>query len=257
MRTRATTPLLLVAALALGACGTSTATGGDATAVLRETAANLDTFDSGRLDVKMHSGVVGGDEAGFELSGPFDLPTGDGLAAVRFEHRRFDADRSRTTELISDGTEAWLVSHDERRPLTDTQAQALRVVTGSEGATLDVGRWIRGTPEVERDGDTDVVTADLDVAAVMDGLAGISRALGPDGGSGFEALSDQGAETLRRSTREAVMEVRTGAEDRLLRSVSFDVLLGPRDERIADPRVRIVFELSVSDVNESVQIDTD
>lgn len=255
------------AAVCLLICGC----GNEAAGALEDTAAKLGDVRSGDLSMKLVvSPSTEGSDLGFELDGPFQLPSRDGQlpeAALRY-HQIAGAERG-GVDFISTEQGAWIEVEGQAYELPPERVAGLEVGgTSGEGGPLDgldVSAWTddeqleQGEPVA---GDpTDRISGKVDVVAALNDAIATARELG--GGAvvpGLAAIEGEDAERLRKAVRSSSLEVLTGKEDRLLRSLNLDLdfaLDVPKDLAGGLGRLsgaKVAFDLRIEDPNGSVTV---
>ena len=248
----------VAAALVLAGCAGE---GGPAGPALQGTAANLGKIESGILSVSVRMEPKNGEEFGYDLRGPIQLAE-DGkfpLADVQYTQVANGQDDTVHLVLEEDGS-GWVERSGKRIDLTEEQLGELRSsgsLLGEDGLrTLGFERWIVDPKLSDGPDGTDKVTADLDVAAAMAGLAGLSGVLQQD-----VVLTAEQRKQVADAVDDSSFELLTGKDDRLLRKLALAFSLGadvPEDLRdaIGDDAVgaRFSFDLALDKVNEPVQI---
>jgi hypothetical protein len=248
----------LAAALVLSGCAGAAGPAGPA---LQGTAANLDEIRSGVLSLSVRMEPKHGDEFGYDIHGPIEL-AGDGkfpLADV--EYTQVASGREDTVRLVlEDNGSGWVERRGTRTDLTEAQLDELRSagsLLGEDGLrALGFEKWIVDPKLSDGPNDTDKVTADLDVAAAMAGLAALAGVLPQD-----VVLTPAQRKQVADAVDDSSFELLTGKEDRLLRKLALDFSLStdvPEDLRdaIGDDAVgaSFSFDLGLDEVNEPVQI---
>jgi hypothetical protein len=248
----------LVAAAALSGCGAGA--GGPAGPALRETAIKLETIKTGVLSLEVNMDPKNGDAFGYEIHGPIKL-AGEGevpLADVEYTQRANG--REDTVRLVLDTNGGWVERGGERTQLTQSQLDELRSagsVLGQGGLeSLDFETWIADPKRSDGPDDTDKVSGKLDVAAAMNGLAGLSGVLGDPA-----RLDKANRKQIEDAVKDSSFELLTGKDDRLLRKLALmfefdaDVPEELRDELGKDAvGARFEFDLALDDVNQPVAI---
>lgn len=263
MRTAAVTAVA-ACLLAIG-CGGSEA--GDA---LEETTSNLGDIKSGELSLRVEVAPDTPDSTiGFELEGPFALAGAGGeLPRADMRYTQIAGPNRGEVGFISSGEAAWVEVAGQAYELPPDQVQ--RLVAGeAEGggplAELDVASWTEDAELAESprpDGEpTDRVRGKLDVAAAVNDLIGVLEDAG--GGEGVEGLSqleDEDAEEINGAVRSSSLDMTTGRDDRLLRSLRLviDFAVAPRElpgglGRLSGAKVTL--DLRISDPNGEVRIE--
>ena len=196
---------------------------------LEKTAAKLGDIRSGVLEMRLVAATPAGQRTGFELRGPFAMPEGDGLPLADLTYTRFAGTAEDTFGFISTGKAAFIKVGGRAYVLPDERVQSMR---GSEGAGsrgpfsgLDLDDWVPDSEVVvsKHNSQTETVTGDLDVVAAVNDLLGIAREYG---GVDRPEIEGEDADLLRRAVRQAHLELVTGKEDRILRSLAVTVELG-------------------------------
>jgi hypothetical protein len=257
------------------ACG-----GGDAQSVLSVTASRLGEIRSGELTLSLIA--EGGDtRAGFELAGPFALPEEGRLPVGKLAYTQIAGERQATVTLISTGDEAFVEANGRTYVLPERQADRLRAVGGSLGessgssgsggsgeasgrglGTLGLDAWLLD-PEVSEGEpvggtETERISAELDVVQAANDLLALLAAF--QGGRAAQ-IEGRDAETLRGATEAATIELLTGKEDRLLRSLVVDLRLsagapeGLREQLGPLGRAHFRLELGIANPNEPVSVE--
>jgi len=203
-----------------------------------------------------------GEPFGFSLDGPFELAQEGELAKADVEYTQSANGESATIRLVSDGEQAVAISDGKRVELSPDALESLRNTGGGLGGgggleELRIDGWLvepklSGGPD-----DTDKITGELDFVEVANGLLAFAKSLGRGAG---EPLGEEDAKRLRDSIESSDFEILTGAEDRLLRRLSFDVSLGldvPKALRQAFGDVvgaDVSFLIEVDKPNEPVEV---
>jgi hypothetical protein len=254
---------LLAVVPALTACSLLGGGGSEAEDALGETADNLAEIRSGTLDLRLLVEPREGDDFGFELNGPFELPEEEGaLPELDLDYTQIAGGRRGTVGVVSTGGNAYTVVDGQAYELADDEADELLSAARSlEGlARLPIDEWI-DEPELTDGGEvggaeTDLVSGNLDFVAAANGLIDLARGFGPP----LPQLSGANADRIREAARETSIEVWTGADDRLLRRLLLEAELGdvpgPLGLLLGDlVPAKITFELGVTDPNRPVSVE--
>jgi hypothetical protein len=254
---RALTTLLAgaTATVAFTACGGSSSPLGD-------TSANLSAIHSGVLNMQLLMNTQRSGDVGFTVSGPFDMAGGDGGAAQLTTVLHCGAAQTQATvtaahghAYVSTGGRTYRMSGAESSAVTSAVGQA----QGFSGLHLD--QWIT-SPQVSSAGTVDGVAADritgtLNVpVALQDILTLQARAQGA-AAPHFDSATQQ---QLRNVAQSSSVEVVTGHDDRLLRSLHATVdlvaaLPAQARAQLGDlGSVHIDFSVALSRVNQSVTV---
>lgn len=221
--------LLLAGVALLPGCGG----GPSADDVLAKTAARVGRIQSGTLDLRLvltPRGKSAKGDIGFTLHGPFSIRPGR-LPVLRVSYTQLAAGRRATVRVVSDGRDAYVESGGRRIALSQDQKDELRSATTQVGgagglAQVPLDDWIED-PKVSDGGtvgggETDRVTADLDVPNAANGLLDLLRAFGRD----VPRIEGRSAGRLRDSVRSSSFDLWTGKRDRLLRRLRIQADLG-------------------------------
>lgn len=241
----------------------------DATDVITETADNLEELRSGALELKVSTtnGAEEEDqaEAGFELSGSFQLPEEGELPVADLEFTDIGADQPVTRGFISTGDQAFIEVDGQAYELPDEQTQTLRGGGGSDEGIFEgaaVGEWFI-EPELEEGAELDAtevdrVTGELDVVAALNDLFEVAGRFGQ--ASAFQPIQGEEAERLENAVESSHVEVVSGTEDRLLRRLLIEVDLAINEEveirELLGPLAGVSFtiEMSISEPNQPVEV---
>lgn len=253
MRRAALATLALVAAGA--GCGGD---GGPAGPALRQTAANLDRIESAVLSLSVRLEPEDGGELGYEIEGPIRLGKEGAPPVADVEYTQYADDSEETVRLVLAEDGSGHVERDgERVELSEAQLAELReagTLLGRDGlASLGFEQWIDDPELSGGPGDTDKVTAELDVAAAMTGLSALAGLLRQD-----VVLTAEQRREVADVVEESSFELLTGKDDRLLRRLALAFTLeaevpGDLREALGDDAVgaSFSFELELDDVNGS------
>lgn len=262
---RSVAAVAAVVALSAG-CGPRGAAG-----VLDETASKMGEISSGQLRLRLvaSAGVDGRERrpVGFELDGPFSLPSKKGmLPLARLSLTRLRGGVGEPTVFVSTGDKAFIEVGGSAYELPSDQLSSLRGGEPGKGGLegLDIADWAE-KPKVTKGGSLDGVavervTAALDVTEALNDLVDVAARLGAGAGTGLRRIEGKSAEQLKRAVRSARLEVVTGAEDRLLRRLRIDVTLLAPEPRLVEALgplagTRLELELDIAKPNQPVKID--
>jgi hypothetical protein len=255
---------LLAGIVLLAGCGGGGGSG-EAAGVLADTAAKLGEIRSGelllRVDVRPTEGADGG-AFGYELSGPFALAEADALPLADMRYRQRVDDQEGDIGIRSTGDRAFVEVEGTWYELPPERIEGLRGGGGDAGGgsngleELDIADWLV-EPELDEGDDVDTITADLDVVAATNDFLALAGAFRADDAT----IEGEEAEQLRRATRNARIQVETGADDRLLRRILVELdfaLEPPEDIRNALGDVvgaTVEIELAVENPNAEVSVE--
>ncbi len=251
--------------LSLASCGT------DATEVVTETADNLEELRSGLLELRVSAAAMPGDdeepaEAGFELTGRFQLPEEGALPVADLEYTDIGADEPVTQGFISTGDQAFIEVDGQAYELPAEQTQTLLGTGVSDDSVFEgtaVDQWLID-PELSEgeslDGaEVDRVTGELDVVAALNDLFAIAQRFGAS--ADYATIEGHEAERLENAVQSSHMEIVSGTEDRLLRRLLIEVDLGLDDEvGLADvlgplAGTTLVVDMSISEPNQTIEVE--
>lgn len=250
---RAGVAFAAVAVAALTACGSP---GSPAESALRDTAKNLGDIRSARLDLRMTAESAASEPVGFSLKGPFALPEKEGLPVADVEVTELRGKQSVTSSFVSTGTEAYVVRDGRATKLAGDVS-----VGGESGGleSLRIDGWLRDPEIADGSGDTERITAGLNVAAAFDDLGRLGERLGTSALAGLRPLDDAAKAQLERSAKDSSIEVVTGKDDRLLRRLVLKVTLTaagevPEGLRSLVP-VTLTLSMDLAEVNQPVRVE--
>jgi hypothetical protein len=247
--------------VAVAACG-SGAGGTPAQRTLRDTAKHLDDIRSATMELRLSaSSPAAKGPVGFELSGPFALPKGDGLPVADLKVSELRGGRTYDSRFVSTGEKAYVVRDGEVTRLPGNGG----VDVGGDGGlgALRIDRWLRDPVMSDGGGaggvSVDRIVAGLDVAAAFEDLAKIGDRLGVAMLAGLKPLDAKSREQLERAAKDSSVEVLSGHDDRLLRRLVVKVTLTAAGEVPAALRslvpVTLSLALDLTDVNKPVHVD--
>lgn len=248
-------PALAALALGLAACGG----GGDARDVLAETSANMGKIRSGDLNMELRFSAKGGERAGFILQGPFALRTGQ-LPEAQLDYTQIAGPQTGTQTFILKGDTAYVRIGGTTYELPQQTADEIGSTLGTSGglAAIQLSSWVEdpkleGGEEIGGDA-TDRITADLNVSATVNTLMAIASQLG--GTEPLRVLSGTSSEQVEAAIDQAVIDVWTGKEDRLLRKLQVAIDFSPAAEKVKSLiGATIDFTLEISNPNEPITVE--
>lgn len=197
-----------------------------------DTANNLEELRSGELELSVTTasapGIDGSAEAGFELSGSFQLPEEGSLPIADLEFTDLGSDEPISRGFISTGEEAFIEVDGQAYLLSAEQTQGLLGGSGEGDALfegVDVSGWFVDAELKEGESldgeEVDTVTGELDVVVALNDLFEIAERFGSP--TAFEPIEGDEAERLQNAVRSSSIEIASGSEDRLLRHLLIDV----------------------------------
>jgi hypothetical protein len=244
--------LVLAAALAVAGCGGGD---GDPGPALRETAAALEKVESGVLSLSVRMKPSEGDEFGYDIEGPVRLGTDERPATADVRYTQIANGQEGAVRLVL----LFVESDGERTELTEEQLADLRdsgSLLGQEGlAGLRFADWVVD-PELDSGDDVDEVQGELDVATALTALQALTGVLRED-----VTLTAEQRQEVAEAVDDSSFELRTGADDRLLRRLALSFTL---DEEVREELrdalgketvgASFEFELELERVNEPVEV---
>lgn len=275
---------LLIAALALVACGGGDDAGGekvssdaDVNTLLDQTFSGKDKkVDSGKVDMKLKLNVSGG---GSSLNGPIDISlSGPFQSEGATKLPKFDLDvafsgagQNIKAGAESTGTKAFVNFNGEdyavseqvfnqfKQGFEQAAAQSQKQESSGQGlAQLGINpkNWLK---DPKNDGDSSVegtdtvkITGGIDVGKLLDDVNNaLSKAgsLGiPNTGQLPTKLTDEQKSMVEEAVKSASVEIETGKEDSILRRLAFKMSI--EDPEGSGGKADIDFEISLSGLNE-------
>ena len=267
-------PVARVAALAVAALLSAGACGDDRTPqqdTLADIEDHLEDVRSGHLDLELLASTPGGEgKVGFLLEGEFAVGEDEGdLPVADLEYTRVTGSSRRTTRFISTGKKAYVRLDGRLVELDDEQLEDLRVRDGADDAGLEglsLTDWVEN-PKVAAgprvDGvATRRVTGKVDAVPAINDLVELAAGFGADEDDDLpQKLDGDGAERVRRVTRDSSMVLVAGRRDGIVRKLDLTIDLAVQD---IDAEIRralrglsgaeITLSLDLTDVNEPVRV---
>ncbi len=249
---------MLAAGAALVGCG-----GTDG--AIEETADKLGELRSGQLTMKLLvSPSVEGADIGFELAGPFELSRRDGeLPHAQLRYTQIAGEQRGDVEFISSGDGAWVEVEGQAYELPADRVDDLRAAgPGSENplGDLDLASWTSNEKSSE-DGETERITADVEVVeALNEAIEALGEVGGGDAVGALRPLEGDQAEELEKAVRSATLELVTGKDDRLLRTLALSLDIGtdaPRELAGGLGNLsgaKVTLDLRIEEPNEPVEV---
>jgi hypothetical protein len=249
---------MLMSALAVGGCGSAD----PSQQALDATASRLGRIHSGALTMKVAATLLDrpAEPVGFALSGPFQLAKAGALPVARLDYTRLAGGNRATVQVVANGQTAWIVTGGTSRALRPDQVEQLRApASGSKGPVtgLHLKSWLKQPHVADIGGGVDRITGQPDAGVALADMLALSAGYG----SALQTLGKDSIDVLRRSTRNARLEIITGHIDRLLRRLSLEVDFGPAAAgtlaralgQVTGPHLSV--ELAVDKVNQPVRVD--
>ncbi len=241
--------------------------------MLDDTTANLAKVKSG--DIRMAMTATAGAEGearpvGFEVEGPFSVASAVGqLPLARLRHTRVVGKTLPPTTFVSTGQRAFLEVDGKAYELPPDRVEALRAKEAPKGGgaglqRLDLAKWF-AEPKVSDGGRLDGapvqrVTGAVEVVNALNDIVAVADEVGTATGEGLQPVDPAGAERVKRAVRSSALEVITGKDDHLLRSIRLDVTFAANDleglQQALGPLsgTRLHFELRLSGLNRKVEV---
>lgn len=231
---------------------------------LEKTAAKLADIRSGKMELRLVAATPEGLRTGFELKGPFAMPEGEELPKANLTYTRYAGTTEDTFGFISTGEAAFLRVGERSYRLPDERIESMR---GSENAGrrgpfsgLDLDDWVTDAEvsATQNGSGTETISGDLDVVAAVNDMLGIARDYG---GVDRPDIEGEDAERIRNAVKRAGLELVTGREDRILRSLAVTTDFGtdpPEAFRRAlegVSGVNFTLELRITEPNSDVSVE--
>ena len=274
-------PVLILAALALAACGGDD--GGESSAdpqqVLEATFSGDKNVNSGVVQISLNASAKGGDRAGdFELSfgGPFESE-GDKFPSFDFDLAASgsggDQDVDFKAGLISSGDKGFVSYKDTNYAVADKTFNQITSQYESQAGKQDPDQaksllstlgikpveWLKG---VENDGTEEVegtetvhISGQADVGLFVDDLQKLLKRVGNQIPGG-RAPSAQSLGRLEESIKTADFDIYSGADDDILRRLDAALVIEPSEGTDAQfDSLNLDFSLTLSELNEDQTIE--
>jgi hypothetical protein len=242
------------AALLLSSCSEPSAE-----EILADTASNMAKIESGKLTMRMLTGVTNEPQSdvGFELAGPFSLE--DGSLVANITYTKVAGPERASATFISTGERAFVETGNEVSEVPPIPFS--REIGGAGGGlgALPIGHWFQD-PSLSDGGrvggaETYRVQAGLNVGAALADMFTFARQLGAGSVAGLPPMQPADLDHLERIVRSAKIDIHTGKDDRLLRRLMMNVSFaasGPSEldavlESLSG--VRFTLELSIDEPN--------
>lgn len=215
---------------------------------------SLAELTSGHLDLRLTAGALEGDDAtaGFEVTGPFELPEGDALPTMALTYTQISGGEKSSSTVTSTGSRAFIESDGATTELSPEQLTGLRGSDeqghGLDG--LDLESWFV-EPRVEGS----AVTGELDLVAAITGLARFTDTLGAEAPLGGLNLDEAAAARIAEAVDESAVSLRT-ADDGGFEGLEFTAVV--RTDADVPPELQggqFDFHLEVTRPNEPVTVD--
>jgi hypothetical protein len=251
--------LLFVTLAAVAAAGCSHGLGSEsAQEVLAQTSQNLGDIKSGDLALNLLFTANGGERAGFDLEGPFQLQE-NRPAEAQFDYTQIAGEKTASQTFVLKDGKAYVTMRGVSYELPASTANQVGATLGSSGglSTIDLTNWVQN-PELSDGGEiggteTDRISGRLNVATVLSGLVAIASQVG--GTTPLSPLSGANAEQVRNAVKNATVDVYTGKDDRLMRKLDVSIDFAPAAEKVKNLLgASVRFTLEISDPNEPVTI---
>jgi hypothetical protein len=251
--------LLFVTVAAFAAAGCSHGVGSEsAQEVLAQTSRNLGDIRSGDLALNLLFTANGGERAGFDLEGPFQLRENE-PAEAQFDYTQIAGEKTASQTFVLKDGKAYVTMRGVSYELPASVANQVTSTLGSSGglATIDLTNWVQN-PELSDGGEvggteTDRIGGRLNVATVLSGLVAIASQVGRT--TPLAPLSGANAEEVKNAVKDATIDVYTGKDDRLMRKLDVSIHFAPAAQKVKDLLgASIRFTMEISSPNEPVTI---
>lgn len=241
--------------------------------VLSEATGRLDEIDSGVLHVRLvatGTGEIEGEQFGFELEGPFQMPAEGELPLADLTYTQIAGEESDTSAFVADGQAAYVEIEGVFYELPEDRVASLRGGPESEDVSaqleeLEVHDWIvdpeiADGPDVAGDA-TRQIRGELDVVEAINDLFSIAQQLGAGSLAGVPRIEGEDAEQLENAVADSSAEVLVGEEDGLLRRLAMDIEFeADATEEVKEALgslggVGFSFEMEIASPNEDVSVE--
>ena len=252
--------LLIVTLAAVVAAGCNHGVGGEsAQDVLAQTSQNLGDIKSGDLALKLLFTANGGERAGFDLAGPFQLEENQ-PAEAQFDYTQIAGKNTASQTFVLKDGKAYVTMRGVSYELPASTANQVGATLGRSGglSTIDLTNWVQN-PQLSDGGEvggneTDRISGRLNVATVLSGLVAIASQVG--GTTPLSPLSGASAEQVSDAVKDATIDVYTGKDDRLMRKLDVSIQFAPAAEKVKNlVGASVRFTLELSNPNEPVSVE--
>ena len=222
----------------------------------------LDRIDSGRISLSMKTLEPDNPPRGFEMEGIFAPAASDEEVPVaELTYRVLLPTTTRESRFVSDGSRAWVVTD---RGVTELQGEAFDALKGGEDAAgvrqLALDDWFDGDPS-EQPGEVLDGTETVTYSGAVDAGNALNNLIAMTGDLGANVpapLNDEGLGLVRDAARSPQAVVAAGADDDLIRRVTFSVEFPSDRDDLGEALGRLYadrleFELSLTAVNQPVE----
>jgi hypothetical protein len=252
--------LLFVTVAAVVAAGCSHGAGSESPQeVLAQTSQNLGDIKSGDLALNLLFSANGGERAGFDLAGPFQL-RGSAPPEAQFDYTQIAGEKTVSQAFVLKDGKAYVTIRGVSYELPASTAGQVGATLGTSGglSTIDLTNWVQD-PELSDGGEvggaeTDRISGRLNVATVVSGLVAIASQVG--GTTPLATLSGANAEQVKNAVKDATIDVYTGKDDRLMRKLDVSIDFAPAAEKVRNLLgASVRFTLEISHPNEPVTVE--
>jgi len=273
--------LALLAALALGACGSDDAESLSVDQLLKETFSSDQKVKKGKLDVKLSLDVKGGQVNGpvkIRFAGPFETVGEGKLPKFKFDATFEGAGQSIGAGATSTGEKGYVTFQGNnyvvsdpvfaqfKKGFEDAQKTASKDNKNASLSTLgiDPSKWLKDPVNAGKakvgDDDTIKITGGVDVSKLLDDINQAldkTRALNLQGAGQLPTkLTDAQRESITNAIKSPSVEIYTGSEDRILRRIFINLTVDPGETTKALDSAGVTFDMSILDLNEAQEIPT-
>lgn len=210
--------------LFVGACG-----GGSDKDPVARAGASLSRVHSGVLHLRLELGTSPDDPAGrvgFQIDGSFELSSGRPLPVADLTSTNLNDPSNPATRLVSTGEAAFIVKDGVGYQLDDAHTAVLRRDVAGDGSStlqgIELQHWVAGStssaPSDMNGEPVDRITGPADPVEVLNGITALAGQLGA-GDQASLRVDAADADRVRAATTSTSLELLTGHDDHLLRSL--------------------------------------
>jgi hypothetical protein len=233
----------------------------NAQAVVQSADTSVAAIHSGDLLLRLEVAGAQTPLSGFEMKGPFRIPSPGALLA-HLDMTQFDGARKQSATFVSTGTRTYVSRDGTTTPLNGQEVT--RVLSSAQ--RIDLGTLIKGRRTVKAGGlvgttTTNEVSGDLDAPTALPRFVALARTLGIGAAARLPQTTTTQRTALDPAVKAATIDIWTGRDDGRLRKVSFDIEF--KEDRSLLPAqlanlagLTLHLEAAVQHLNESVSIPT-
>jgi hypothetical protein len=222
-------PLVVICLLAVVTAGCGQPSAQD---VLSKTATGTAAVKSATFDLRLTMSAKSGPPVGFELAGPFQAKSGNGLPVTRIAYTQLAGSKSERLDLVSTGQDAFIGVQGKYYRMPEAQLASLRATNGGASGgfgNLRIDRWAQ-SPRLSDGGTVDGVRVDhlsgtVDIVNFFNDVFRVTQSFGVGGPGSLPPISGTSATQLRRAVRSATFQLDSGKDDHILRRLQVRIEL--------------------------------